>query len=122
MTRSNLIRLMAWGSLAAIVFVTVAPIEFRPPDPLPVELDRALAFSLVTFLFALAYPRHLVLVAALLVASAGAIELLQELSPTRHAHVSDATVKALGAAFGAALGWIVTRTATVLRPSTASRR
>ncbi|TRL41958.1 VanZ family protein [Rhizobium straminoryzae] len=98
-------RFLAWLSLAAIVFVTVSPIGLRPHDPLPVNLDRALAFAVMAFLFVMAYPRRPLVLLVLLVASAGAIEALQLLAPTRHAHLLDASVKGMGAACGALLAW-----------------
>ncbi len=103
MTR-HLLKLAPWACLAAILFVTVSPISLRPGDILPVDLDRALAFTLLGVLFVLAYPRHILLCAVLLVLGAGVIETLQFLSPTRHAHWEDAAVKAAGAAIGVLIG------------------
>ncbi|WP_342633739.1 VanZ family protein [Neorhizobium lilium] len=100
-------KIVAWLSLLAIVFVTVSPIGWRPHDYLPVDLDRALAFALMTLLFVMAYPRHFVLCSVLLIFGALAIEALQLLSPTRHAHMDDAAVKAAGAAFGAVVAWLI---------------
>jgi VanZ family protein len=107
MTITGFSRLVAWATLAFIIFSTVAPIDWRPHDLLPVNVDRAAAFMLATLLFILAYPRHFVLCSALLIFGAGAIEILQYLSPTRHPQFEDATVKALGAAAGAILGWTI---------------
>ena len=105
----KMIRLASWASLAAIIFVTVSPIGLRPQDVMPVNIDRALAFAVTAALFVIAYPRHVVLVTVLLIASAGIIEAMQLLSPSRHAHFEDAAVKALGAAIGASVGWAVTQ-------------
>ncbi len=105
----RLIRMCAWLCLCGIVFVTVSPIHLRPPDLLPVNVDRALAFALLSGLFVLAYPRYWLWVAVLTIASAGGLELLQELSPTRHARVQDAAVKAAGAALGCFVAWAVIR-------------
>jgi VanZ family protein len=96
MTR-NALKILAWMALAAIVVVTVSPIELRPRDFLPVDVDRALAFAILTSLFVFAYPRHALLVGAAIVIGAGLIELLQMLSPSRHARFDDALVKASGA-------------------------
>jgi len=93
----------AWAALAAIIFVTVSPIGLRPRDILPVDIDRAFAFAGLAMLFVLAYPRQWLWGGLLLVAGAGAIEMLQLLSPTRHATVDDAMVKAGGALLGVAL-------------------
>ncbi len=101
------LKILAWVSLLAIVFVTVSPIGWRPHDLLPVDLDRAAAFALMTLLFVLAYPRHFLLCSALLILGALGIEALQLLSPTRHAHLDDAVVKAAGAAVGAVTAWTI---------------
>lgn len=97
-------RFAAWLALAAIVFVTVSPIGLRPHDVLPVDTDRALAFCLLAALFVLAYPRHWLLVGLAVAVAAMGIEWLQELSPTRHARLDDALVKACGALLGIAVG------------------
>lgn len=103
----RLFQLGAWLALAAIVFVTVSPIELRPPDLLPVNYDRAIAFAGLSALFVLGYPRSWFFVGLAIVVGAGGIELLQELSPTRHAHVADALVKAAGASLGVLAGWSI---------------
>ena len=90
----------AWSALAAIVFVTVSPIGLRPGDIFPVDIDRALAFAVLAILFVLAYPRHSLTVGVVMVLGAGLIEALQMLSPTRHAEINDALVKAAGALIG----------------------
>ncbi|MCK8782467.1 VanZ family protein [Rhizobium sp. NTR19] len=97
--------MLAWAALALIVFVTVAPIEFRPHDLLPVEINRVLAFAVMAMLFAVAYPRRIPLLAVTLIACAGLIEAMQLLSPSRHAHFNDAVVKASGAVLGVGIGW-----------------
>ncbi|TCR85789.1 KTSC domain-containing protein [Rhizobium sp. BK376] len=99
--KKRTIQFAAWAALVAIVFVTISPIEWRPRDILPVDIDRALAFAAMTALFVAAYPRHWFAHSVLAVMGAGGIELLQQLSPTRHARLDDATVKAAGALAGA---------------------
>lgn len=110
-----LTRLAAWGLTAAIVFVTVCPIDLRPHTETTVDLDRALAFAATGGAFALAYPRRWWLMLLVLPAAAFGIEALQLLAPTRHAQLPDAGFKALGAVIGvllgrAASGWFETRT------------
>jgi len=106
---SRLFKLLPWLALAAIIFATVSPIRMRPHDFASVDIDRAGAFAVMALLFVLAYPRHWLFCAILLVVGAGGIELLQFLSPTRHAHLDDATVKAAGAAVGCLIGWTINR-------------
>ena len=105
MMTQKIARTAAWSCLAFIIFVTVSPIGLRPHDVLPVDADRALAFALMAMLFVIAYPRKILLCGLLVVLGAGAIEFLQLLSPTRHAHFDDAAIKAAGAFFGVFLGW-----------------
>jgi hypothetical protein len=109
MMTSRLLTFLAWSSLAAILFVTVSPIGLRPHDPLPVNTDRALAFAVMAFLFISAYPRKAWTVLALLIVGAGAIEAMQFLAPTRHAHLLDACVKAGGVVIGACAAVLVAR-------------
>ena len=109
MTRARALRVLAWLLLVALAFVTVAPIEFRPVSPLPVQLERATALAIIGFVFALAYPRHIVLVGLLLFASTALFEALQVLEPSRHGRLVDLAVKLVGAAFGLAAGYALTR-------------
>ena len=99
-------KIAAWFALAAIVFVTVSPIQMRPGDIFSVDVDRALAFGLLASTFMIAYPRHAVALGLLVVAGAGFIELLQFLSPSRHARIDDAVIKAIGAAGGMVLAFV----------------
>jgi VanZ family protein len=109
MTADKLARPIAWILLAAIIFVTVSPIGLRPHTVTSVNIDRGLAYLVVGLAFALAYPRHWITVAALLIIGAVGIEYLQYLSPTRHARLHDAGVKALGACIGVLAGTVFNR-------------
>ncbi len=51
-------------------------------------------------LFVVAYPGHIALWWIQIIAAAGVIEILQLLSPSRHAHFDDVAVKAAGAVLG----------------------
>ena len=113
----NPFRYLAWTALAAIIFVTVSPIGWRPPDVLPVDVDRALACAVFAGLFVLAYPRQWPWVGAAMVVGAGLIELLQELSPTRHARIDDALVKTMGAFIGVTFGALLASALKLDRPA-----
>ncbi|KAB0680919.1 VanZ family protein [Aureimonas leprariae] len=102
-----LAKLVAWGLVAAIVFVTVSPISIRPPTETTVNLDRALAFVAMGAAFAFAYPKHWWRLFLLLPAAAFGIEALQYLSPTRHPQLPDATFKAIGAFAGVLVGGVL---------------
>lgn len=98
----KLLTFAAWLCLGGILFATVSPIGLRPRDVMPVNVDRALAFCIMAGLFTLAYPRRWLAILLLTVGGAALIETLQYLSPTRHAQLSDAMIKAAGAATGVA--------------------
>ena len=109
MTRSTGLRVLAWLLLAGLIFVTLSPINLRPISPLPTQLERALALAVVGFVFALAYPRHLWVVALLVLGSTVLLEFLQLVQPSRHGRVIDVMVKLVGGGFGLAAGTILTR-------------
>jgi VanZ family protein len=103
---SLLTRCLAWLSAAFILFVTVAPLRFKPRLPSRVRtrshvnLERGLAFAGMAFLFVAGFPAHPLIVGGLCVLAAGLSELLQLLSSSRHAKWNDAMAKAVGAAIG----------------------
>jgi dihydrodipicolinate synthase/N-acetylneuraminate lyase len=94
------VRWMAWLLLLAIALVTVSPIGFRPVTGLPADLERTLAFALVGGAFCLGYPQRRLAILLLVVGAAGVLEAAQNFVPSRHAHMHDAVVKALGAVGG----------------------
>ncbi|MBE7733521.1 VanZ family protein [Devosia sp. CC-YST696] len=106
---SQLIRIGAWLLLVAILVVTLGPIGLRPVSAAPVQLERLLAFGLLGLTFALAYPRHLLLVALLTFGAALALEVFQYAVPGRHARASDFVAKIVGGGLGIATGWAFAR-------------
>jgi VanZ family protein len=108
-TTIPVLRTTAWVLLAFIFFVTVSPIDLRPPTLTSVNLDRGSAYAVAGMLFAIAYPRRWKTSAALLIVGALGFELLQELQPTRHARIDDALIKSAGAAAGIAIGYVCNR-------------
>jgi VanZ family protein len=106
MTIRTWLRILAWLLLAGLVFVTLSPINLRPISPLPTQFERALALAIVGFVFAVAYPRRLVLVAVLILGSTILLELLQLASPSRHGRLVDVLVKLAGGSLGLITGWI----------------
>jgi hypothetical protein len=107
MTLHHLFRAAAWSALVVLVLVTVSPIGWRPHTIATVGFDRAGAFAVAGVIFALAYPRRFLSLALLLVVAAFFIEMLQWISPTRHARLADAMVKASGGVLGVALGHVL---------------
>ncbi|MBL8599195.1 MAG: hypothetical protein JNL14_15790 [Devosia sp.] len=108
-TLRNALRVLAWLLLAGLVFATLSPIDMRPSSPLPTQLERAVALMAVGFVFALAYPRRIVLVAAIVLGSTVLLEVLQLASASRHGRLIDVAVKLTGASAGLLAGWLLLR-------------
>lgn len=115
-------QILAWLAIAAVVVVTITPLDMRPRDIFPVDVDRALACAVFAGLFVLAYPQHWKLIGLIMIAGAAAIEALQLLSPTRHARVEDAVVKAVGAMIGVSLAVVTNAAAARIATWSASAR
>ena len=104
-----MLKLAAWLVLAVIVFSTLAPIGLRPETGFSPNLERAGAYALFGFVFALAYPRRLWLAIGIIVVSAVGLELAQYLVATRHARLADAGFKLLGGGVGLGAGLLLVR-------------
>jgi len=99
-------RLAALASVAiliVIVFATLAPIQQRPRLPMPVDVERGLAFAAMAFCISVALSRSYGLIAIGCIVLAGGLEWLQTLLATRHGQVHDFEVKALGGLLGVAM-------------------
>ncbi|MGY3614275.1 VanZ family protein [Bradyrhizobium sp. USDA 10063] len=92
----------AWLVLAFIAFATLSPLQDRPVVAGP-QLEHFAAFALMGFAFARGYPNRLLLIVAVVIGSAFALEALQLLTPDRHGRLIDALVKAGGGLSGIAL-------------------
>jgi VanZ family protein len=88
-----------WLLLAFIVYATLSPIRDRPVVAGP-QFEHFTAFAVVGLAFGLAYPKRILLVAALILISAFGLEAMQLLTPYRHARLLDASMKAVGGFFG----------------------
>lgn len=74
-----------------------------------VDLERELAFAILGIAFTVALPRRPVVTLALLIASAGTLEWIQTLVPSRHGEIEDFAYKSIGAAVGVAVGVLINR-------------
>jgi VanZ family protein len=105
-----ILRLLAWLLAAAVTFATLGPPSWRPHANITHDGEHALAFVLLGLAFALAYPRHRIAAAGLIVVAIGVLELLQLFAPGRHARLEDFIVDALtalvGFAIAAIVGWL----------------
>jgi len=103
----RLLPVLAWLLLAAVAFVTLAPIGFRPVSGFSPNLERFATFGLLGFVFALAYPRRVWLILAIVIASAVAFEALQLMAHGRHGRLLDLGVKIAGGVIGVGAGRLV---------------
>jgi VanZ family protein len=102
----TLIATAAWTSLAIIAYATLCPLDERPEFDTELfslsHLDQYLAFAVAGGLFCLVYPRQTSFICILVLGSAVIFELLQLLTPDRHARVIDAVRKIIGGLVGIA--------------------
>lgn len=80
-------------------------------SPFPVQLERAAAFGLLAMLWVMAYPRHFVATAVVVLLLAVGLEVAQEWMPGRHGRERDALIKLGGAALGLGVGALLRRPA-----------
>ena len=107
----KLVVFAAWGCLAFITFATLSPRGLRP-HLTDVGLEHVAAFAVAGSLFGLAYPGRPILVIILVLGSATLLELLQLVTPDRHAHVLDLGQKLLGGSLGFIIAWLLRRRTT----------
>lgn len=110
-------RLIGWLMLAALMFVTICPINLRPVSGEPVWFEHTVAFAVFALVFSIGYPRQRPLVLILTIAAAGFLEAAQMLQVGRHARLSDFYVKAVGCGFGWLLGYAFVRLANARQQS-----
>ncbi|WP_201285429.1 VanZ family protein [Chelativorans xinjiangense] len=101
-------RAAPWLIFAAILLATLSPLDMRPRTG-SVHAERFAAFALLGSLYAVAFPRRLVLVCIIVAFSTVALELLQLSLTDRHPRFSDLAVKLAGGAGGIFITWISLR-------------
>jgi VanZ family protein len=115
-TLRRIATVIGWSSALAIAFVTLAPIGSRPHlSAAGPDIERFLAFLVLSGTLSLAHPRRRGLILALTIGLAIGLEAAQFLEPTRHGRPHDAVVKILGAMAGAALAVLTDKLARGLR-------
>lgn len=112
----RLLPVLAWLLLAAVAFVTLAPIGFRPNSGFSPNVERFVTFGAVGFVFALAYPRHVWLIFAVVLGAAIAFEALQLAVQSRHGRFIDLVFKLAGGSLGIAAGVVLRRAWKRLAP------
>ena len=108
--------ILAWTVVAFIVFATLVPLGERPQITEDPNIERFAAFGLAGFLLGISYPRRFLWTVLFMVALAFILEALQRLTPDRHGHLSDMTVKAVGGLAGTFLAGLALRFWPLLRP------
>lgn len=104
---------MAWMAIALIGYATLthvgfvyaiydrlAPFLLWPEVRMYTHFEHVIAFAIFGAIFSLAYPRHVLVVCAVVFGSAVVLELLQTLTPDRHGTLIDALEKLAGGAIG----------------------
>lgn len=108
-------RIVLWAGYACLVVIVVTsllPARQMPRTGIPDWGEHFIAYAGTAFLFALVLRRRFGRLAALVAALcllAGAMEILQLLSPGRDTSLSDFVAGSAGAAFGAALAMLAAR-------------
>jgi hypothetical protein len=105
----TVIRILAWVMLLAILAVTISPLTDRPHVGSGPTFERAGAFALLGLLFCLGYRRFWPVALVIVALVAGGFELVQALTPDRHARLADALVKAAGGVIGVGIGLLAKR-------------
>ena len=105
----KLLKFAAWAALCVIAYSTLSPLADRPILLTSSKLEHLAAFAILGMLFCLAYPRRTVAVLLIVLGSAALLELLQFITPDRHARTLDALQKMAGGAAGVFAGRAVLR-------------
>jgi VanZ family protein len=105
----KLLKFAAWAGLCVIAYSTLSPLGDRPILLTSSKLEHVAAFAVLGTLFCLAYPRRTLAVLLIVLGSAALLELLQLLTPDRHARTLDALQKIAGGAAGVFAGRAILR-------------
>ncbi len=99
-------RALGWILVAAILALSVVPPSLRPMTSIPHNLEHFAIFALCGYSFGLGYRSHHLLLAIGLAAFSGLVEMLQLMTPGRHARSIDFIVDALASCVGVLVGRI----------------
>jgi VanZ family protein len=105
----NFIRISAWALAAAIVVLSLCPPELRPETGAPHDLEHFVIYAMTGLAFGLGYRQREILLAALLMAFTGLVELAQLFVPGRHSRLGDFIVDAIAVIFGVIAAFFVRR-------------
>ncbi|WP_245260998.1 VanZ family protein [Chelativorans sp. J32] len=109
-------KLLDWARMAApflilaiILYATLSPLNMRPRTQFPVHFEHFAAFAVLGALYAIAFPRRILLVLLAVVLAAAGLELLQLTLSDRHARFADFAVKLAGGIGGVTGTWLLLR-------------
>jgi hypothetical protein len=103
------LRLLAWTLISGLVILTIVPASERPVTGVEHHYEHLLAFGFTGLIYALSYPRRLVMLLTQGVVFALALELLQVPLPSRHARFGDFAVDALAGCGGMVVSYLSTK-------------
>ena len=104
-----LAQISSWLLLGLITVLNVVPPAFRPVTNTPHDLEHFAIFFITGAAFSLGYELRIVRAFLAAILYCAAIELLQNISPGRHARLSDFIVDSAGACVGIALATLLKR-------------
>jgi VanZ family protein len=94
--------MVAWSLLAFIVFSTISPVRLRPTLHIASGVEHLAAFAVLGATFCIGYPRQTAIICLIVLGCAVLLELVQLLTPDRHARLHDAVKKMGGGIAGIA--------------------
>src|SRR5262249_35093332 len=89
MSRTHPVRIAAWFCLCFIIYAPLSPLRDRPILLIWSSAEHFAAFAVLGGFFYLAYPRRALVVLVVILGCAILLELLQLLTPDRHARIVD---------------------------------
>jgi VanZ family protein len=108
MSMKLVLKLACVAALVLLVFVGLGPANWQPRSGLGWEIDHFVGYFVLTLMFCLAWPRALV-VAAVLIAFAAALEALQALTPDRSSNPMAAFYSTCGVLAAALIAYLSIR-------------
>ena len=103
-TFQRVVVVAAWILVCFLAYATLCPIGDRPTLAILSSRERVTAFAVFGGVFCLAYPRRTFPVLIFVLCTAALLEVLQLITPDRHARGLDALQKIAGGAAGVFAG------------------
>jgi VanZ family protein len=112
---STAVRIIAWFSAAALVFLTLSPPGVRVETAVSHNFEHLAAFGVSGLVFSIGYRRRLLIVLAGGLGSTAILEALQILAPDRHARWLDLLMNSAGFSIGVVVLPIISAVLMYLR-------